>query len=47
MAGKTIDMSKLRKVIKLYVGGKNKVLLVPTWVYLAIRSRSTLSNLMV
>jgi len=25
MAGKTIDMSKLRKVIKLYVGGKSKV----------------------
>jgi len=25
MAGKTIDMSKLRKVIKLYAGGKSKV----------------------
>ena len=25
MAGKTIDMSKLRKVIKLYVQGKSKV----------------------
>ena len=25
MAGKTIDMSKLRKVIKLHVGGKSKV----------------------
>ncbi len=25
MAGKTIDMNKLRKVIKLHVGGKRKV----------------------
>ena len=25
MAGKTIDLSKLRKLIKFYVGGKSKV----------------------
>lgn len=41
MAGKPIDMSKLRKTLKLHVQGKSKYLSVITLIYLEIQLGST------